>query len=64
MRVHEVGAPDNPLCRATERGQERRYEQCTQRVGAQVPRDRGAVRDAEVAERVRRDDVDLDAGGA
>ena len=61
VRVHEVGVAGGPPRGPRVVEQERRQQQRQPRPPAQVPGDPVAVRDPEVAERRRRDDLDLDA---
>ena len=62
MRVDEVDAARGPAGRARVRDEEERQQQREPGLPTDVPRDPVPVREPEVPERRRRDDVDLDAG--
>ena len=61
MRVNEIGGGGSPPGGTRIRGEERGNESALGRRATEVADDAGAVGDAEVTERRRRDDVDLDS---
>ncbi len=62
--MHEIGVTCGASCGARERDQECGQEQHEPRAAPQVPHDPVAIRDPEVPERRRRDDLHVDALGA